>query len=230
MKITFLVNNDLAATHALNLLLPSLQQHAITIFYTDQSKPLKAVATQLIALAKFEQQVLNNGSLTSIASFGGKPLNHINDNQDLAEFQSSRPDLVISIRHMSILQAAVIATPKLGVLNLHSGLLPDYQGVMATFWAMHRGEKSIGTTLHYIEDAGIDTGAIIARSETATRLDKSYLWNMLNVYDKGCLKLLLAVAQLAKTNTLKARAQNSPASYFSYPTDRDLEAFKAPLF
>ena len=51
---------------------------------------------------------------------------------------------------------------RLGVINLHGGLSPDYRGADCTFWALYNGEpENIGCTLHYI-DAGIDTGKVIA--------------------------------------------------------------------
>ena len=46
-----------------------------------------------------------------------------------------------------ILKAAAIQIPRHGVLNLHSGLLPAYKGLMATFWATLNGEEEIGCTL-----------------------------------------------------------------------------------
>ena len=93
------------------------------------------------------------------------------------------PDLIISVRYGIILRPPVLSVPRLGVLNLHSGLLPAYRGVLATFRALLRGDSTIGSTLHYITDRTIDTGPIVGHPitdacshesgflETATSLD-----------------------------------------------------------
>jgi len=50
---------------------------------------------------------------------------------------------------------------RLGVINLHGGLSPEYRGADCTFWALHNQEpEKIGCT--YITLCGIDTGNIIA--------------------------------------------------------------------
>ena len=50
----------------------------------------------------------------------------------------------------------------LGVLNLHSGKLPDYRGVMATFRAMMAEDETLFSTVHWIDDKTIDTGRILS--------------------------------------------------------------------
>jgi methionyl-tRNA formyltransferase len=75
------------------------------------------------------------------------------------------PDLIVSIRFGLILESKIIAIPKFGVINLHSGELPKYRGVMATFRAMQQNDTEYGTTVHYINDSGIDNGEIISISK-----------------------------------------------------------------
>ena len=149
-------------------------------------KKNKPVQLQLQSLAFFEQDLFNQllsplfnkipnkipnkKGFSSFEQFDqclARPveiLNDINSPQGLSKIAESQPDLIISIRYGCILKNAVIEIPPLGVLNLHSGILPDYRGVMATFWAMLNNEQTAGTTLHYISDASIDTGSIVASS------------------------------------------------------------------
>ncbi len=88
--------------------------------------------------------------------------------------------------------------PTFGVTNLPSGILPGYQGGMSTFRAMINGDANIGTTLHFIDVSSIDSGPIIARSETVARYDKSYLWNVLSLYRGGCVNVLGAIQSVTK--------------------------------
>ena len=63
-------------------------------------------------------------------------IDDINSPQGIRRVASHKPELIISIRFGQILQQPMIDLPELGVINLHSGLLPQFRGGMATFWAM----------------------------------------------------------------------------------------------
>lgn len=73
----------------------------------------------------------------------------------------SRPDLGISCRYNRIIKKRVIDSFRLGIVNTHGGILPEYRGVYSNMNALINGEKEYGVTLHYI-DEGVDTGDIIA--------------------------------------------------------------------
>lgn len=229
MQLTFLVNYDLPALLALNHILPSCALHEVAVFYTRKA----TVATAPLPLqnlsaldAKFLTQ---KSELLSFEDMGAIELNRING-IDFPAFAQTDPDLVVSIRHMSILRGPVIEVPRFGVINLHSGLLPTYQGVMSTFRAMCNGDAVIGTTLHRIEDVQIDAGAIIARSQTSTRFDKSYLWNVLNIYREGCLNVGAAIVAIDKGADLDSHPQEGSGNYFTYPSAQEIDAASFALF
>ena len=71
------------------------------------------------------------------------------------------PDLVC-VFGTSLIRGDLLRGGRLGIVNLHGGLSPEYRGADCTFWALHNGEpEKVGCTLHYI-NAGIDTGSLIA--------------------------------------------------------------------
>lgn len=228
MKITLLVNWDSASAHALNLLAPSLKAFDVSVFYTRKTRRQSMMPNTLKALAEFEEQQLIQKQYIFHA-LDAQLLNDINGT-DFQKFSNSKPDLIISIRHMSILKEKVIRTPSFGIINLHSGLLPSYQGVMASFWAMKNKELNIGTTLHLIEDSSIDTGAIISQSSTATRFNKSYYWNMMNIYHDGCQNIIKAINQVSNGGLLQTQAQSGPSNYFSFPTEQDFNQLEFSIF
>jgi len=232
MRLTLLVNYDLASNIALHYLLPKLDKHSITIFYTDKQSSDKSTPLELKKLSKYERSIfqLTKLDLLTNTALGAQKINNINDGDGFEQYCLSQPDLVISIRHMTILKPVTIASPKFGVINLHSGLLPRYRGVMATFWALLNKEQDIGTTLHFIDNAGIDNGRIITRSRTAARFDQSYLWNMLHLYKDGCTNIVNAIATISNTGALPTEAQTGKANYFSLPTQQALDDFDQPLF
>ena len=65
---------------------------------------------------------------------------------------------------------------------------------MATFWALLNGESEIGTTLHFIDDASIDTGRIVGSTRLRVDSRRSYLWHVLSLYEEGCEQLVHAAS------------------------------------
>jgi methionyl-tRNA formyltransferase len=238
MNITLLINHDLAATLALNYLLPKLSVHKLNVFFTRKSSTKERPAA-LSELAEYEARCLaqlnsqaDNGRLESIEQLNAPAIQAVECLNDVngsgfATLQASQPDLILSIRHMTILRETVIRLPKHGVINLHSGMLPAYQGVMASFWAMLHKEKSLATTLHFIDDAQIDTGALIEQLIVECKIDKSYLWNVLNLYDSGCKTILRTVDRIDTGEPVASTQQSGSACYFSYPEQSDLNRFNA---
>jgi methionyl-tRNA formyltransferase len=69
-------------------------------------------------------------------------------------------DIVVICSYSMILPLSVIETARIACINLHGGILPDYRGPHVLNWAVIRGEKETGVTLHHL-DEGVDTGDII---------------------------------------------------------------------
>lgn len=56
----------------------------------------------------------------------------------------------------------VLDAPRLGILNVHTSLLPRYRGPMPVQWALRNGDPDIGVTVHWMDEA-IDTGSIVTQ-------------------------------------------------------------------
>ncbi len=245
LNLTILVNKDIASCLALNYLMKSLNRHRISVFYSSRvgSKPLCAPLQQL---KFFEQDFFNDyvfplqtrlpsdqqgellgfDKICSLLDGRCLPLNNINKEEGLESLANTNPDLILSIRYGLILQEQAISVPKLGVLNLHSGKLPEYQGVMATFRALLQGDDELGTTLHRIVDSGIDTGPVIERSSLKVVTEKSYFWHVQSLYEEGCLTMINAVHELALGRELRGKAQTGHGSYYGFPQEKDCIALE----
>ena len=80
----------------------------------------------------------------------------------VAQLRRWSPDLVI-FTGGNILRRQLLDVPRLGVLNLHLGLLPEIRGMSSPEWSLLK-DVPVGITVHYV-DSGIDTGPILRRSE-----------------------------------------------------------------
>ena len=248
MRILCCLNRDLASNLALNLLLPALARHTVRVGLTEQvgrtpadeprqRRELRIAEQAFPNLALFplvERAALSdsghrNLTFKEIQRLRGIPIDSLVDPNcvsGLALVKSFAPDLILTIRYGAILKAAVIGIPQLGVLNLHSGVLPSYRGVLATFRAMLNNEPEIGCTMHYIRDAGIDTGDIVATHRQPLQRDRSLLRNILDLYPPGIEMLCSALRTLEQGGELPSSVQQrGEGAYYSYPTTLEWDEF-----
>jgi folate-dependent phosphoribosylglycinamide formyltransferase PurN len=80
----------------------------------------------------------------------------------VAQLRQWAPDLII-FTGGNILRKELLDVPRLGVLNMHLGPLPEIRGMSSPEWSL-LNDVPIGVTVHYI-DSGIDTGPILRRCE-----------------------------------------------------------------
>jgi methionyl-tRNA formyltransferase len=73
-----------------------------------------------------------------------------------------RPDFLFSFYYRHMLGPAVLGLAGRGALNLHGSLLPKYRGRVPVNWAILKGERETGASLHYMVEKP-DAGAIVAQ-------------------------------------------------------------------
>lgn len=85
-----------------------------------------------------------------------------NSPSSISQLKRWAPDLII-FTGGNILRKQLLDVPRLSVLNIHLGLLPEIRGMSSPEWSL-LNHVPVGITIHYM-DAGIDTGPILQRSE-----------------------------------------------------------------
>lgn len=74
-----------------------------------------------------------------------------------AQLRALAPDFLFSFYYRHMLPADMLATARRGALNMHGSLLPRYRGRVPVNWAIIKGERETGASLHYMvakPDAG----------------------------------------------------------------------------
>ena len=245
MRIAFLANRDIQSNFALNILTNKLSHHSIAIYLSDHVGKKSSGLIELNQLRFIEQALFNDivfsaiekspSALKRFLTFhelgdqtgnGVIPLNEINSNDGIEKLQSSDPDLIVSIRYGTIIQSAVIAIPRFGILNLHSGILPQYRGVMATFWAMLNSDKHVGCTLHYIIDGTIDTGPIVSIYQKKRNAKTDYFTNVIGLYPSGCELIIKAVKIIESGESLEQKSVKGESHYYTFPKGQEISRFK----
>jgi methionyl-tRNA formyltransferase len=81
-----------------------------------------------------------------------------------ALFASHEADAAIVVAYGRILPPTFLRAPRLGCINVHFSLLPNYRGAAPVNWAIVRGERRTGVTT-MLMDEGLDTGALLLQRE-----------------------------------------------------------------
>ena len=250
MKILLLLNRDLASSLALNYLLPTLARHEVRIGLSErvgaaasgstesrQRRELRAAEQTLpndvifplierTSLPDADARFLTFGEVCRYRNIPVDSLADPNTPEAVGAIAAYAPDLILTVRYGKILKSPVIAIPPLGVLNLHSGALPAYRGVLASFRALVAGDANLTCTLHFITDGSIDTGEVVATASLPVQQDRSLLWHVLSLYRPGVELIVLALNRLASGTPLSRTAQpRDGGSYYSYPSDEDWAQF-----
>lgn len=246
MRIVLLVNRDIESALALNLLLRKMHAQVMAIYLSDhvggaQPRP----ASMLDPLTFIEQDLFNLLAFPLLEQRGSStprwlgfsaisqhyriplhPVHRLKDAVVLDSLRATRADIFVSIRFGKILPDEVINMPAHGVLNLHSGLLPQYRGVLATLRALLHGDREIGCTLHRIDSPGIDVGGIVASARRAVDPTHSLLWHILALYPLGVELITQALDDLTQQKQLAPASQDlSAGAYYSFPDVAELQRF-----
>lgn len=91
-----------------------------------------------------------------------QPLNFKNQAaQD--ELKALKPDILVVIAYGLILPQAVLDIPRLGCINVHASLLPNWRGASPIQSSLLHGDAETGVTIMQL-DAGMDTGPMLTRA------------------------------------------------------------------
>ena len=82
------------------------------------------------------------------------------DPELVARISALQPDFLFSFYYRSLLPAELLRSARRGALNMHGSLLPRYRGRAPVNWAILKGERETGATLHYMVERA-DAGDIV---------------------------------------------------------------------
>jgi len=135
-------------------------------------------------------------------------------------------DLLISVSCPQIIRPDVLSHFPKGGVNVHSGDLPKYRGLMPTFWALYHEEKQTAVTVHYLGDK-LDNGEVLLKKRLEITPDDT--WDSLIRKTKTeAGSLLLEVIDQCAAGTLDPQENpDDESTYFSFPTAEDARTFRA---
>lgn len=105
------------------------------------------------------------------------------------EILDLKPDLIITAAYGQIIPEVILDAPRLGCINVHASLLPQYRGGAPVHYAIINGEKTTGVTIMYMVKK-MDAGDMISQREIEIKEDEtvSQLYDRLSVLGTSLLK------------------------------------------
>ena len=153
MKVVFMGTPDIAATCLKQILADGFQVVAV---YTQPDRPkgrgMKMVYSPVKEVALAERIPVY------------QPEN-FRDEEAVQTLAALQPDVIAVVAYGRILPQKVLDIPKLGCVNIHASLLPQYRGSAPYQWAVLDGLKETGVTAQHMA-AKMDAGDIIDVAKT----------------------------------------------------------------
>lgn len=153
MKVVFMGTPDIAATCLKQILADGFRVVAV---YTQPDRP------------KGRGMKMVYSPVKEVALAEGIPVyqpENFREEEAVQTLAALQPDVIAVVAYGRILPQKVLDIPKLGCVNIHASLLPQYRGSAPYQWAVLDGLKETGVTAQHMA-AKMDAGDIIDVAKT----------------------------------------------------------------
>ena len=116
------------------------------------------------------------------------------------------PDALVVAAYGFLLPARILATPRLGCINVHASVLPRWRGAAPVHHAILAGDRQTGVSIMQM-DAGLDTGPILA-TRTCTIAPKDTTGTLTVRLAKLGATTLVDTLRTLEAGAIKGRAQD----------------------
>jgi len=173
------------------------------------------------------QKIFIRKTITKISHEHNLPIyevyGSINNQENVKYIKKFSPDILISIGASQIFKKQIFNLAPCGCLNLHTGLLPRYRGLMPTFWAMLNGENEIGISVFEV-DEGIDSGPILIQKTIAINAE-THSAIIKKTKKIGMDSIIEAIILKSCGDYTTLKNDESKATYFGFPSRKDVKIF-----
>ena len=153
MRVVFMGTPDIAATCLKKIIEDGMDVVAV---YTQPDRP-KGRGMKVVFSAVKEVAISHN-----LPVFQPE---HFREEETVEQLRALQPDVLAVVAYGRILPQRVLDIPKLGCINIHASLLPQYRGSAPYQWAVLDGLAETGVSAQYMA-AKMDAGDVIGVAKT----------------------------------------------------------------
>lgn len=190
--------------------------------------PVYGLSGTLRMVLLFLKAKLSGKSIPSLSHAHSIPLfkvSTVNSEEFLDTARNLNPDVIVSVSAPERFKDPLLSIPRVCCVNLHSGRLPEYRGMLPTFWQMMNSEPEIVVSAHEMVTK-IDAGGLLARASFSVGGNDSLHTVMLRGKEEGARLVINVLTKILHGERRLTPLEFSKSRYFSYPTRRDALEFR----
>jgi methionyl-tRNA formyltransferase len=180
-------------------------------------------------MARTLRSKIRKRSVASVCERHGvlcEPIGDVNDPAFLDRLRALKTEVIVSVSCPQIFKRPLIELPKRGCLNVHGAVLPQYRGIMPSFWMLANDEKQAGVSIFYVND-DVDAGELCGQQTFEIRTGES-LDEFLSRSKAVAADLILTVlADIESGSVSRTPLDLSRGSYYSWPDRKAVRRFQA---
>jgi methionyl-tRNA formyltransferase len=134
------------------------------------------------------------------------------DRETLDKLKSIAADAFVVVAYGQILSEEILKMPRLGCINVHGSLLPQYRGAAPIQWSICDGNSETGITT-MLMDKGMDTGDMLLKAVTPIHLLANANEIAVTLADLGADLLIETLIKLDKQEITPIPQNNDEATY-----------------
>ena len=144
----------------------------------------------------------------------------------LDRLRRENAELLVSVSCPQIFRRALIDLPPEGILNIHGAILPQYRGVLPSFWMMANGEQEAGVSIYFVNEA-IDAGELCGQEVFSIRADESLEEFILRSKLIAADLLSRTIEAMERGNIERRPMELAQGSYYPWPDAQAIQRFRA---
>ena len=141
------------------------------------------------------------------------------------DLRSLELDLIVSFSAPCVFPPELLEIPRLGCINLHCSYLPNYAGLLPSFWALFYQESETGVSVHYMDDR-IDNGSILAQKRVSIDPGMSMFQLIKKTKRIGGDLVCDVIGELQSGKVESISNSISDDCYYSWPTVEQMREFR----
>lgn len=134
------------------------------------------------------------------------------DGEAMGYIRDLDPALIVVAAYGRILPDDMLDYPKLGCINVHSSILPQYRGAAPINWAILNGDKETGVTIMHMASE-LDAGDIIDVVKTPIDSDETAPELFVRLAELGAAALVRVVDAIAAGTAKRVPQDGTQATY-----------------
>lgn len=150
----------------------------------------------------------------------------INSENTRELFRKANADIGISLGN-SFISRSVFTIPRLGMINIHGEVLPQYQNAQSVIWQLYNGSSETGLTIHKI-NSKIDQGDILYTEKFPitflSDLKSTVAYNCAEITKRACAALVKVVKNFSYYD--QHAVPQKECTHYTTPTIKEFKKIK----